>query len=130
MAIDGVGPEMAGAITAFFGEPANAEVIDGMLAAGVRPTEAAARAEGGPLAGLTFVFTGSLAGMSREEAAAEAERRGARVAESVSGKTSYLVAGADAGSKLAKAEKLGVRVLTPEEFRRVLDGNLALEKRP
>jgi DNA ligase (NAD+) len=75
---------------------------------------------------LTFVFTGTLSSMTREEAGAAAERLGARVADSVSAKTSYVVAGPGAGSKLAKAEKLGVKMLTEEEWRRVVAGDVRL----
>jgi DNA ligase (NAD+) len=73
-------------------------------------------AEGGQLAGKTLVFTGTLAGMSRDEATARAEAAGAKVAKSVSRKTDFLVAGADAGSKAAKAAELGVRVISEGEF--------------
>jgi len=119
--IEGVGPEMASAITAYFREESNARTIDAMRELGVQPQESEAPAEGGPLAGQTFVFTGTIEGMSREDAGAAVERLGARVVDSVSKKTSYLVAGPGGGSKLAKAEKLGVKVLSAAEFASLLE---------
>ena len=71
----------------------------------------------GPLVGKTFVLTGTLSSMTREEATEALERQGAKVSGSVSKKTSYVVAGAEAGSKLEKAQKLGVEVLTEDQFR-------------
>jgi len=124
--VDGVGPEMARAISAFFADESNRRTVDAMLELGVKPEALSAPVEGGPLSGLSFVYTDALEGISREDAGAEVEKRGGRVVDSVSAKTSVLVAGADAGSKLAKAEKLGVRVLTPAEFRQVLDGSLTI----
>jgi len=79
-----------------------------------------AAVESAPLAGKTFVLTGTLDSMTREEAAAALEERGAKVAGSVSRKTHYVVAGADAGSKLEKARQLGVEVLDEEAFRRLI----------
>jgi DNA ligase (NAD+) len=75
-----------------------------------------ALAEAGPLSGKTVVVTGTLSGMSREEATAALERLGAKVASSVSRKTSFVVVGADAGSKLEKARELGVRTLDEASF--------------
>lgn len=127
--VDGIGPEMAKAITQFFANESNIQMIDGMLARGVRPAELSAAPTGGRLSGFSFVFTGTLDGKTREEAGAEVELLGARVGDSVSAKTDVLVAGANAGSKLTKAEKLGVRVLTSAEFEQLLAGELILEKR-
>jgi DNA ligase (NAD+) len=79
-----------------------------------------AAVEDAPLAGKTFVLTGTLGSMTREEATAALEERGAKVAASVSRKTNYVIAGADAGSKLEKARKLGVEVLDEEAFRRLI----------
>jgi DNA ligase (NAD+) len=76
-----------------------------------------------PLAGLTFVITGTLAELTREAAKEAIEARGGRVAGTVSKKTDYLVAGADAGSKLAKARELGVRVMDEDALRRLLSGD-------
>jgi DNA ligase (NAD+) len=75
----------------------------------------------GPLAGKTFVVTGTLDTMTRDEATAAIEERGGKVAGSVSKKTSYLVAGADAGTKLDKARQLGTPILTEQEFRDILE---------
>jgi DNA ligase (NAD+) len=107
-----VGPVVAGHIAAFFREPHNREAVAALRAAGVHWPEAAPAAGADrPLTGQTFVLTGTLAAMTREEAKARLEALGAKVSGSVSSKTSYLVAGAEPGSKLAKAESLGVPVL-------------------
>ena len=74
----------------------------------------------GPLAGQTFVVTGTLTSMSRDEAEAAIERLGGKVTSAVSRKTTYLVVGADAGSKLEKAQALGVKTLTEDEFRAII----------
>ncbi|MBI3819167.1 MAG: NAD-dependent DNA ligase LigA [Planctomycetes bacterium] len=127
--VDGVGPEMANAIHSFFSLPSNIKMIDAMLERGVKPVETAAPVADGPLSGMTFVFTGTIEGRARDEAGAEFEKLGGRVGDSVSAKTDFVVAGANAGSKLAKAEKLGVPVLTTADFEKVLSGELILQKR-
>ena len=76
-----------------------------------------------PLGGKTFVFTGGLAGLSRDEAKAMVAARGGKVTSSVSAKTDYVVAGADPGSKLAKARELGVTILDEAQFRELIEGN-------
>ena len=106
-----VGPVLAGHISHFFTEPRNRAVIDALRAAGVRWESGAQARADGPLAGKSFVITGTLPGLTRDEATELIQSHGGRVSGSVSSKTDYLVAGADAGSKLAKAEKLGVAVL-------------------
>ena len=83
--------------------------------------EAAERVEGGPLAGRVFVFTGGLATMSRDEAKEKVEALGAKAATGVSKKVTDVIAGSDAGSKLAKAEKLGLRIHSEEEFQQLLE---------
>jgi DNA ligase (NAD+) len=110
-----VGPEMAKVIAAFFREPQNREGIDALLAAGIQPQppEASTR---GPFAGKTVVLTGSLSALTREQAKEEVERRGGKVAGSVSRKTDFVVAGDEAGSKLKKATELGIRVLDERGF--------------
>jgi DNA ligase (NAD+) len=114
--IEGIGPTVVDALIDFFSEPHNVKVLDDLLAeVTVEPFVRAATA-GSPVAGKTVVFTGSLERMTRNEAKALAERLGAKVAGSVSRKTDYVVAGADAGSKLAKAREAGVTVLTEEEW--------------
>ena len=80
------------------------------------------RAADGPLSGKTVVMTGTLPGLSREEAAALLEAAGAKISGSVSKKTSYVVVGESAGSKLEKAQSLGVRAVTWEEMQRILEG--------
>jgi DNA ligase (NAD+) len=106
-----VGPVVARRIVAFFHEAHNREVIAGLRGAGVSWPEAAPkRALVGPLAGKTVVLTGSLAGLGRDEAGARLEALGAKVAGSVSRKTSLVVAGEAAGSKLEKALELGIEV--------------------
>ncbi|PZW37982.1 DNA ligase (NAD+) [Humitalea rosea] len=116
--IQGIGPAIATELTDFFDEPRNVEALDD-LAREVTPDEAETGGLDGPLAGKTVVFTGSLANMSRDEAGAIAERLGAKVAKAVSGKTDFLVVGADAGSKAAKAAALGITVLDEDAFRAI-----------
>ena len=116
VAIDGVGPVLARAVVEFFAEPHNREALDRLLPHLEVGDVAAPQGADGALSGKTLVFTGSLERMTRAEAKARAEALGAKVAGSVSGKTDYLVAGADSGSKLKKAEQLGVTVLTEDEW--------------
>ena len=112
--VEGVGPNMAGEIRRFF-EAHGGELIDHLLAAGVRPQAAEERAEG-PLTGKTFVFTGTLNRITRPEAEALVRSLGGKAASSVSSKTHYLVAGEAAGSKREKAQRLKVEVLDEDEF--------------
>jgi DNA ligase (NAD+) len=115
--IEGIGSTVIDALAAFFSEPHNVAALDDLLAeVTVEPFVRSAAAADSPVAGKTVVFTGSLERMTRGEAKALAERLGAKVAGSVSKKTDYVVAGADAGSKLAKAREAGVTVLTEEEW--------------
>jgi DNA ligase (NAD+) len=114
-AIEGIGEVVAEAIADFFAEPHNMRVVEDLLKE-VSPQPLAARETSSPVAGKTVVFTGTLQTLTRSEAKAQAERLGAKVAGSVSKKTDYVVAGADAGSKLAKAREAGVTVLTEEEW--------------
>jgi DNA ligase (NAD+) len=115
----GIGPTIAESVTGFCANPANAALIDKLLAAGVKPVRPKA-AGGGPLAGKRVVFTGSLESLTRANAEALVKTRGGMIAASVSGKTDFVVAGADPGSKLTRARKLGVTVLTEKEFRRLI----------
>jgi DNA ligase (NAD+) len=110
-AIDGIGEVVADAVTDFFAEPHNLEVLVALEAEIVVEPMEAVRADGSPVAGKTVVFTGSLERMTREEAKATAERLGAKVAGSVSRKTDLVVAGPGAGSKLAKATEFGIEVI-------------------
>jgi DNA ligase (NAD+) len=114
-AIEGIGDTVAEALVDFFGEPHNLKVLDELLGE-VAPQPLESVDTGSPVAGKTVVFTGSLERLTRNEAKAQAERLGAKVAGSVSKKTDYVVAGAEAGSKLAKARTLGVTVLTEDEW--------------
>ncbi|MEO8104484.1 MAG: helix-hairpin-helix domain-containing protein, partial [Betaproteobacteria bacterium] len=118
--VNDVGPVVAQSIRRFFDEPHNLEVIEQLRACGVRWTESApavnARTAAGAFAGKTVVLTGTLAGMSRDEAKERLEAAGAKVAGSVSKKTDFVIAGAEAGSKLDKALELGVAVLDEIRF--------------
>jgi DNA ligase (NAD+) len=116
-----VGPVVSQEIARFFANPDARKVVDQLLAAKVTwPSIAVTQAEGMPLAELTFVITGTLAGMQREAAEDALRALGAKVSGSVSKKTSFLVAGADAGSKLAKAQSLGVRILDQAALEQIL----------
>jgi DNA ligase (NAD+) len=117
--VQGVGPVVAEAVHDFFHEPHNREVLDDLLSE-VSPQPFVSDAKQTEWSGKTIVFTGSLETMSREEAKAQAERLGARAAGSVSAKTDLVVAGPGAGSKLKKAEDLGVRVIGEEEWARIV----------
>jgi DNA ligase (NAD+) len=124
--VSGIGPSVSAAMTAWFADPATAGVLRELVDAGVvpeRPTVVdEAEAEAGPLAGRTVVVTGTMEGMSREDAEDAIRAAGGKPAGSVSKKTDYLVAGPGAGSKLAKATELGIPVLDEEGFRRLLAG--------
>jgi DNA ligase (NAD+) len=114
--IQGIGPAIAEELVEFFAEPRNLSALDD-LAGEVSPLPVEeASAEDSPFAGKTMVFTGTLEKMTRDEAEALAERLGAKVTKSVSKKTDFVVVGADAGSKAAKAAELGVKTLTEAEW--------------
>ena len=118
-----IGPVVAAAIRAFFQEPHNQQVIARLRAAGVRWPEAEVqRAIEQPLAGKTFVLTGTLESLTRDEASDRLRALGAKVSGSVSKKTDYVVAGREAGSKLDKARELGVTVVDEAELRALLEG--------
>lgn len=118
-AVQDVGPEVAAKVCRWFADPAHLELLAQLRAAGVRWPEVQAPRGDGPLAGKTFVITGTLP-VSRDGAAALIEEQGGKVTGSVSAKTDYLVAGEAAGSKLAKAEKLGVAVLDWDGLKRLI----------
>ncbi len=121
LSVRDVGPEVARSISAFFSDGKNRLLIEHLLELGVRIGEMESTTGTGPLEGKVFVLTGSLDGFTRDEAKRAVESLGGRVSSSVSGKTDYVVAGADPGSKLEKARRLGVRVLTEREFSGILE---------
>jgi DNA ligase (NAD+) len=106
-----IGPEVANALLDFFEEPHNRKVLDDLLAAGVQPEDVVWETKDSPVTGKILVFTGALETLSRDEAKAQAEKLGAKVAGSVSAKTDLVIAGPGAGSKLKKAQELGVEVM-------------------
>ncbi len=120
VAMDDVGEIVADAIVTFFEDPANARLVDALLAAGVTPRWEARDTSGGAFAGMTVVVTGTLSAMSRGEAEEAIRGAGGKAASSVSKKTSLVVAGESAGSKLTKARDLGVPVIDEAEFLRRL----------
>ena len=120
--IDGIGEVVARAVVEFFHEPRNIEVIDRLLAEVKPEAMVVADTTGSPVAGKTVVFTGSLEKFTRDEAKAKAESLGAKVAGSVSSKTDILVAGPGAGSKLAKAQELGVQVMDEDGWLALIAG--------
>lgn len=114
-----VGPQVAESIRTFFHNSGNLQVIERMFAAGVKPTVEDKRMSG-RFSGKTFVFTGALDRFTRDDAKRMVEKEGGHAAGSVSKKTDFVIAGADAGSKLEKARALGVTVLTEDEFLKML----------
>jgi DNA ligase (NAD+) len=118
--VEGIGPSIAEAVVDWFARPANRKVLKKLKAAGVWPqAEQTNRKKEGPLTGLTFVVTGTLPTLSREGAKDLIESSGGKVTDSISKNTSYLVLGENAGSKLEKAQKLGVRIIGEEELRKL-----------
>jgi DNA ligase (NAD+) len=120
-AVEGVGPVVAEALVDFFHEPHNRDALADLLSL-AKPAAFVSTARTTEWTGKTIVFTGTLETMSRDEAKAQAERLGARSAGSVSAKTDLVVAGPGAGSKLKKAEELGVRVATEAEWAEIVAG--------
>ncbi len=117
--VEGVGEQVAASMREYFDNPRNREIIRKLREAGVQERPPEERAAG-PLAGKTFVFTGGLPNLSREEAKALVTARGGKVSSSVSAKTDYVVAGADPGSKYAKAVELGVTILDEAAFEELI----------
>ncbi len=126
LAIEGIGPNTAQSITDWFSRKPNLNLIDKLKSLGVWPVYAQAQpAANQSLAGKVFVITGTLPTLSREECKALIEEHGGKVTDSVSKNTSYLVVGESAGSKLEKAQSLGVPLLSEEQLRNLIGGTLA-----
>jgi DNA ligase (NAD+) len=125
LSVPDVGPIVAQSIRQFFGMRENLAIVAGLRDAGVTWPDAAPKAAPsvGIFTGKVFVVTGTLPAMTRDEAHALIEAHGGKVTKSVSKKTDYVVAGADAGSKLAKAEELGVTVISEDELQRLIAGS-------
>jgi DNA ligase (NAD+) len=123
-AVEGVGGIIADSVAKFFANERNQVVVEKLRDAGVNfegPPRVDSSAVGTSFAGMTFVLTGTLDGLTRDEATAEIVARGGKVAGSVSKKTNYVVAGESPGTKLAKAEQLGVEVIDEARFRELLE---------
>jgi DNA ligase (NAD+) len=121
--IPGVGPAVASSLAAWFNDPGTAGVLDDLVDAGVEPERPAAQVvtgADGPLVGRTVVVTGTLEGFDRQSAEEAIRAAGGKTAGSVSKRTDYVVAGENAGSKLARAQELNVPVLDEDGFRRLL----------
>jgi DNA ligase (NAD+) len=116
-----VGPVVAANVAAYFGDAENQAIVDRLLASGITWPAQGKRTVSGELAGKTFVLTGTLEGLTRDAAQEAITARGGKVSGSVSKKTHYVVAGADAGSKLNKAQELGITVLDEPAFLKLLN---------
>jgi DNA ligase (NAD+) len=120
--VEGIGPEIVRSLTEWFGDDANRQLVEKLATAGVRLEDPEPEGvDTGLLAGVTAVLTGTMPGISRDEAKAAIEDRGGKVTGSVSSRTTVVVAGESPGSKLAKAEGLGVPVIDEAGLRRLLD---------
>ncbi|MCB9057185.1 MAG: NAD-dependent DNA ligase LigA [Calditrichae bacterium] len=118
--IDGIGGKMAQSVVDFFENSANLIIVKRLTEYGLTVEEKNQRSSGGKFDGLTFVLTGALPSMTREEASALIEEYGGKTSSSVSAKTNYVLAGEKAGSKLEKAEKLGINIINEDDFRAML----------
>lgn len=125
-----VGPKVADSIRQFFAEERNRELVERLRAAGLQFSQEKVARKGGALVGMTFVLTGTLPNLTRDEAKARIEAAGGKVTGSVSKKTNYVVAGDEAGSKLDKARELGVPVLDEAALSAILEANLASARSP
>lgn len=114
--IEGIGPIIASSLVAFFHEPANRQLIQRLEASGLNMKSAPSGITEGVFSGMTVVFTGELSSITRQQGEALVKARGGKATSSVSSKTSLLVVGLNAGSKLEKAEALGIRVVDESEF--------------
>lgn len=120
MQIEGIGPVLARNIVTFFRQPRNCEVVMRLLKAGIHWPEPEEKPKAAPFAGRTFVFTGALKSMTREEAKRRVEALGGKVSDHISRKTNHVVAGENPGSKLDRARTLGISILNEEAFLRLL----------
>lgn len=122
-----VGEVIATSVARWFGDSSNRQLIERLRTAGLnfRSAQYQARAAAGSLTGLTFVLTGTLPTLTREAATAKIESLGGKVSASVSKKTSYVLAGAEAGAKLEKARQLGVKILDEPAFLKMSEGSVA-----
>jgi DNA ligase (NAD+) len=125
LSVPDVGPETARSVREWFTLEANRSLVHRLEQAGVRMVEEKVSAAPGPLLGKTFVITGVLEGVTRDEATALVEDAGGKVASSVSRRTTALIAGRDAGSKLSKAQSLGIAVWDLSDLRRAIEGEEA-----
>jgi DNA ligase (NAD+) len=116
MEVQEVGPKVAISVNAFFREPQNCELVERLKKAGLMFDHLVRRRAGGPLTGITFVLTGTMPTLKREEAKFRIEAAGGKVAAAVSKKTNFVVAGEDAGSKLDKARALDIPVIGEAEL--------------
>jgi len=118
--IEDIGPVVAKSIYDWFEDKRNQDLLNKLDKAGVRIASSQLKVKSSKLAGKTFVLTGTLGAMSREEAKQKIKALGGRASSAVSGSTDYVVAGEDPGSKLAKAESLGIKVVDEEEFLKLI----------
>jgi len=119
--IDGIGPQIAESVFSYFADPQNGALIDRLLAAGVRPAVTRLKPADSPVAGKTFVLTGSLSSVNRSEVKETITQKGGKVGSSVSRNTDYLVLGESPGSKLQKARELGISILDEQQFLDLLE---------
>ncbi|MCF8188784.1 MAG: NAD-dependent DNA ligase LigA, partial [Sulfuritalea sp.] len=123
VSVNDIGPVVAQSILRFFADPLNRQLIDQLRASGIHWEENEPEQSSDLLAGKTFVLTGTLPTLSRDDARAKIEAAGGKIAGSVSKKTSYVVAGEEAGSKLTRAEELGVAILDEEQLLKLLESD-------
>ena len=119
-AVEGVGPVIGESVHSYFRQPQARELLKKLRKAGVVPEAAPVAAAEGPWAGKTFVFTGALSTFTRHQGEALVKKHGGKASSSISKNADFVVAGEAAGSKLAKAQQLGVKIITEDEFRRML----------
>ncbi|MCK5324223.1 MAG: NAD-dependent DNA ligase LigA, partial [Desulfobulbaceae bacterium] len=120
--IEGVGKQVAGSLSKYFDDPSVREMLGRLTALGMKIIPSAPAAEELPLAGRVFLFTGSLKSFSRSEAKVRVKELGGHVASSISKKVTHVVCGQKPGSKAIKAQKMGLEILSEEEFELVLSG--------